>query len=92
MFGALGRASTHTSVTFMSQAAIDLGVPHQLGLQRRCVAVRGCRTVGKRDMVLNDATPRIDVDPETYQVRVDGVLATCAPAERLPLTQLYYIV
>jgi urease subunit alpha len=92
MFGALGRASTHTSVTFMSQAAIDLGVPQQLGLQRRCVAVRGCRSVGKRDMVLNDATPRIDVDPETYQVRVDGVLATCAPAERLPLTQLYYIV
>ena len=92
MFGALGRALGQTCVTFLSQAALDLGVPERLGLQRRCVAVRGCRSVGKADLVRNSATPRIDVDPETYTVRVDGELATCEPAERLPLTQLYYIV
>ncbi len=92
MFGAYGRALASTCVNFVSQASLDLGVPERIGLQRRCVAVRGCRRVGKRDMVRNDATPQIDVDPETYEVRVDGVLATCEPAERLALTQLYYIV
>jgi urease subunit alpha len=92
MFGALGKALGRTCVNFMSQASIDLGVPEKIGLERRCVAVRGCRSVGKADMVRNSATPRIDVNPETYEVRVDGEIATCAPAERLPLTQLYYIV
>ena len=92
MFGAYGRALGRTCVTFVSRAALDLGVPERLGLQRRCVAVKNCRGVGKAQMVRNDATPRIDVDPETYEVRVDGELATCAPAERLALTQLYYIV
>src|SRR6266545_4186905 len=87
MFGAYGRALASTCVNFVSQASLDLGVPERIGLQRRCVAVRGCRRVGKRDMVRNDATPQIDVDPETYEVRVDGVLATCEPAERLALTQ-----
>jgi urease alpha subunit len=81
-----------TCVNFVSQVSLDLGVPERLGLQRRCVAVHGCRSVGKAHMVRNSATPRIDVDPETYEVRVDGELASCAPAERLPLTQLYYIV
>src|SRR5690242_1952759 len=83
MFGALGRAIGSTCVTFVSQAALDLGVPERLGLQRRCVAVRDCRSISKKAMLHNDATPRIDVDPETYQVRVDGELATCEPAERL---------
>lgn len=92
MFGAYGRALSQTCVNFVSQAALDLGVPERLGLQRRCVAVRNCRSVGKAQMVRNSAMPRIDVDPETYEVRVDGVLATCEPAERLALTQLYYIV
>jgi urease subunit alpha len=92
MFGAYGRALASTCVNFVSQASLDLGVPQTLGLERRCVAVKNCRSVGKQDMVRNSATPQIDVDPETYQVRVDGELATCAPAERLPLTQLYYIV
>ncbi|HEU5099818.1 MAG TPA: urease subunit alpha [Roseiflexaceae bacterium] len=92
MFGALGKALGQTCVNFMSQAAIDMGVPEKIGLERRCVAVRGCRSVGKAHMVRNSATPQIDVDPETYEVRVDGELATCEPAERLPLTQLYYIV
>jgi urease subunit alpha len=92
MFGAFGKAIGRTCVNFMSQASIDLGVPQQLGLERRAVAVRGCRSVGKAHMVRNHATPRIEVDPETYQVRVDGELATCDPAERLALTQLYYVV
>jgi urease subunit alpha len=92
MFGAYGRALGQTCVTFLSQAALDLGVPEKLSLQRRGVAVRGCRSVGKAHMAHNNATPQIDVDPETYQVFVDGVLATCEPAERLPLAQLYYIV
>jgi urease subunit alpha len=92
MFGAYGKALASTCVNFMSQASIELGVPQQIGLQRRCVAVKNCRSVGKKDMLHNSATPRIDVDSETYEVRVDGELATCAPAERLPLTQLYFIV
>jgi urease alpha subunit len=92
MFGAYGRALGRICVNFVSRAALDLGVPERLGLQRRCVAVRNCRSVGKAQMVRNSATPQIDVDPETYEVRVDGELATCAPAESLPLTQLYYIV
>lgn len=92
MFGALGRALASTCVTFMSQASIDLGVPEKLGLQRRCVAVRGCRSVSKADLWHNNATPQIDVDPETYQVRVDGEIATCEPAEKLALTQLYFVV
>ncbi|MEI8308247.1 MAG: urease subunit alpha [Chloroflexales bacterium] len=92
MFGALGRAIGQTCVNFMSQAAVDLGVAGRLGLQRRSVAVHGCRSVGKAQMVRNSATPQIRVNPETYEVFVDGELATCEPAESLPLTQLYYIV
>ncbi len=92
MFGAHGRALGRTCVNFMSQASIDLGVPERLGLTRRAVAVKHCRSVGKASLVRNSAMPRIDVDPETYQVFVDGELATCEPAERLPLTQLFYIV
>jgi urease subunit alpha len=92
MFGAFGRAIGQTCVNFMSQAAVDLGVADRLGLQRRSVAVRGCRSVGKAQMVRNSATPQIRVNPDTYEVFVDGALATCEPATSLPLTQLYYIV
>lgn len=92
MFGAFGRAIGQTCVNFVSQASIDLGVHERLGLSRRAVGVRGCRTVGKKDLVRNTATPTITVNPETYAVLVDGELATCEPAERLALTQLYYIM
>jgi urease subunit alpha len=92
MFGAYGPAVARTSVPFMSRAAIDAGVPHKLGLQRRCVAVRGCLSVGKQHLVRNSAMPHIAMDPDTYEVRVDGVLATCEPAERLPLAQRYFLV
>jgi urease subunit alpha len=91
MFAAHGRAMSATSVTFVSQASLKRDLAGELDLTRRLVAVHGCRTVGKKDMVRNSATPRIDVDPETYVVRVDGEIATCEPAARLPLAQLHYL-
>lgn len=89
MFAALGAAAARCSVAFVSQAALDAGAPAAYGLVKRCVAVRGCRAVGKKDMVLNDATPDVRVDPETYRVTADGELLTCEPARVLPLAQLY---
>jgi urease subunit alpha len=91
MFGALGRAVGSTSVTFVSRAALEGDVPSRLGLQRRAVAVAGCRTVTKKSMVLNDALPRIEVDPETYAVRADGELMTCEPATKLAMAQRYFL-
>jgi urease subunit alpha len=81
-----------TCVTFVSQAAVDGGIGKRLGLRRRLLPVRGCRGLTKRHMLRNAALPRIEVDPETYEVRVDGELATCEPASRLSHAQLYYIV
>ena len=89
MFGAFGNAPLKTAVTFMSQAAIDNDVKQQLGLGRRIVACRNTRTITKRNMVLNSWMPNISVDPQTYEVRADGVLLTCEPADVLPLGQLY---
>jgi len=91
MFGALGGAVAQTCVTFTSRAAFEAGLGERLGLRRLVAPVRGCRAVGKADMVRNDRTPEISVDPETYEVRVDGELATVAPAERLPMAQLYFL-
>jgi urease subunit alpha len=91
MFGAFGRALPASCVTFVSQAAVEAGIAGRLGLERAAVAVAGTRTIGKRDMVLNDALPRIEVDPETYAVRADGERLTCAPAERLPMAQRYFL-
>nr|WP_281268897.1 urease subunit alpha [Branchiibius hedensis] len=92
MFGAIGKTLQKTRATFMSQAAIDKGVPEQLGLESQVFPVRRTRTVGKKDMVRNSATPVIEVDPETYVVTLDGVPAHIEPAESLPLTQLFYLV
>ncbi len=92
MFGAYGLAQPRTSVTFMSKASIELGVPGRLGLQRQVHAVGRCRAISKRDMVRNSTLADITVDPETYEVRVDGEIATCEPATKLPLTQSYYVV
>ena len=92
MFGAFGGAIAKTCVTFTSRAASEAGIGDRLGLQRLIEPVRGCRTVGKADMVGNDATPEITVDPETYEVRLDGELATVPPAETLPMTQLYFLI
>jgi urease subunit alpha len=91
MFGALGRAIGATSVAFVSRAALEDGAVHGYGLAKRLVAVHGCRHLGKKDMRLNDALPRMEVDPETYEVRADGVLLRCEPAARLPLAQRYFL-
>jgi urease subunit alpha len=91
MFGAFGGGLSISSVTFMSQAAIDLGVPAQLGLHKRAVPVRHTRSIGKHSMVLNSGTPKIEVDAQTYEVRADGVLLTCEPASVLPMAQRYFL-
>lgn len=89
MFGAFGKATGATSVAFVSQRAIEEGTVRALGLAKKIVAVKRCRGIGKRDMRLNDALPRIEVDPETYEVRADGILLKCDPAVRLPLARRY---
>jgi urease subunit alpha len=91
MFGALGSARTTTSVSFVSQAAEGAGVREQLHLQKSTVAVRGVREKKKRDMVHNSLLPHIEVDPQTYQVRADGELLTCEPADVLPMAQKYFL-
>ncbi|TMQ03349.1 MAG: urease subunit alpha [Deltaproteobacteria bacterium] len=91
MFGALGRAVGATSLAFVSARAHREGRVHALGLTKQISVVRGCRGLGKRDMKLNDALPRLEVDPETYQVRADGELLICEPAAALPLTQRYHL-
>ncbi len=91
MFGTLGRARHATCLTFVSHAALEVGVPARLRLQKRAVAVRDTREVRKRDLVFNDALPVIEVDPQTYEVRADGELLTCEPAATLPLTQRYFL-
>jgi urease subunit alpha len=90
MFGAYGRG-LKTSLTFVSQAALENPALHALGLAKPLEAVRNTRRIGKRDMVLNDALPEIDVDPETYAVRADGELLVCEPASVLPMAQRYFL-
>ncbi|ADH88700.1 urease, alpha subunit [Ancylobacter novellus DSM 506] len=92
MWGAYGKARTATSLTFVSQAAIDLNVGHKLGLEKRTVAVENVRGgISKASMVHNSATPHLEIDPETYEVRADGELLTCAPATELPMAQRYFL-
>jgi urease subunit alpha len=91
MFAGFGRALTASAVSFVSQAAVDAGIDTALGLKKSLVPVRGTRRLTKRNLVLNDATPVIEVDPETYEVRADGELLTCEPADVLPLAQRYFL-
>jgi len=91
MWGSLGGARHATSVTFVSRAALEAGVGARLKLRKRLDAVRGTRTIRKRDLVHNDALPVMEVDPQTYEVRADGQLLTCAPAAVLPLAQKYFL-
>jgi urease subunit alpha len=91
MFGAMGRAAGSSSIAFVSGRAVAEGALAGLGLHKNIVPVRGCRNIGKRDMVHNDALPRITVDPESYEVRADGELLRCEPATKLPLSQLYHL-
>jgi urease subunit alpha len=91
MFGALGRARAATGVTFVSKAAAEAGIGEELGLQKNVAAVSGTRSIGKKDLIHNDATPVVEVDPQTYEVRADGALLTCEPADVLPLAQRYFL-
>ena len=91
MFGALGRSLDAGATTFVSRAAIDAELGETLGLRRGLTPVTNTRTIGKADMVLNDARPAIEVDPETYDVRADGELLTCEPAKVLPMAQRYFL-
>jgi len=91
MFGALGKAVKKTCFTFTSKAAASLGVPQKLGLEKVILPVRNCRTIGKKDMMWNDKTPDIKIDPETYEVRLDGKIATVDPAKELSLAQRYFM-
>ena len=92
MFGAFGKSRTNSSVTFVSKAALDAGLQARLGTGKQMVAVENTRGgLTKASMKLNDATPLIEVDPETYEVRADGVLLTCEPATELPMAQRYFL-
>jgi urease subunit alpha len=91
MFGAFGRAPGNISLAFVSRRSLDTEVAQNYGLCKRLVAVHGCRSIGKRDMKLNDATPVMRVDAETYTVSADGEELRCAPASRLPLAQRYFL-
>ena len=92
MFGTLGAVAARTSVTFLSQSAVHAGVGERLALNRRVEPVRGCRSIGKAQMVRNDAMPAIGIDPETFSVTVDGRPATVEAAEQVAMAQLYYVV
>ena len=89
MFAAYGRLVAESSVTFVSQAGLDSC--RTLGLAKRLVPVANTRRIGKQSMILNGATPRMEVDPETYEVRADGRLLTCEPASVLPMAQRYFL-
>ncbi|MEM0922739.1 MAG: urease subunit alpha [Pseudomonadota bacterium] len=91
MFGAFGRSVERSAVTFVSASAEAAGISDSLGLAKTTVAVETCRDISKASMILNDATPEIEVHPETYEVRADGELLTCEPAETLPMAQRYFL-
>jgi urease subunit alpha len=92
MFGAFGRARVASSLLFVSAAFAASDQASRLGLSRPLAAVKNTRGgVGKRSMLLNDAMPHIEVDPETYEVRADGELLTCEPAKVLPMAQRYFL-
>ena len=91
MYGVLGRARGSTGVTFVSKAALDDDIGGRLKLSKQLVAVRGTRTIRKKDMIHNGLTPKLEVDPQNYQVRVDGQIITCEPARELPMAQRYFL-
>lgn len=90
MFGAFGKTMQDTCVTFVSQAALEDGVKEKAGLDRQVMAIRNCRTISKKDLIRNDQTPHIEVNPETFEVRVDGVHVTCEPIDVATMNQRYF--
>jgi urease subunit alpha len=91
MFGAFGGSCLQSAVTFVSQAALEGDVGRKLGLRKPLVAVAGTRALKKSDLPLNGYTPKVEVDPETYEVRADGQVLTCEPAKVLPMAQRYFL-
>jgi urease subunit alpha len=91
MFGALGGARNETCVSFVSQAACDEDIGQKLKLNKKIIAVKNTRQIKKKDLVHNNYQPKIEVDSQTYEVRADGELLTCEPAEVLPLAQRYFL-
>jgi urease subunit alpha len=91
MFGAFGRSLVVSPALFVSQAGIDKGIARKWGISRPMLAVKGTRKIGKKDMVHNALCPKIEVDSETYEVRADGELLTCEPAQTLPMAQRYFL-
>lgn len=91
LWGAYGKARANTCITFVSRAAYENGIQEELGLEKLVLPVKNCRTVGKKNMILNDATPDIQVDPDTYMVKIDGVQVDSKPSETLPLSRRYYL-
>jgi urease subunit alpha len=91
MFGSFGAAIAPTSLSFVSQASLESGLAERLGLKKEAAPVKDCRSIGKSEMIHNDKTPVLEVNPETYEVRADGELLTCDPAENLPLAQRYFL-
>jgi len=91
MFGSMGKAVQQTSITFVSQVSIDNGTIESYKLDRKILPVKNCRNIGKKDLIHNDQSPEIKVDPETYRVYVDGEHITCEPVSELPLAQRYYL-
>ncbi len=91
MFASFGKAINSTSITFVSEESLHLGIVEKLGLNKQVVATKNNRNLSKADLKLNDITPNIQVDPETYEVRADGELLTCEPATILPMAQRYFL-
>ncbi|CFY05442.1 Amidohydrolase 1 [Syntrophomonas zehnderi OL-4] len=91
MFGAYGQAKYSSCFTFVSKSSLEKGLLEKLRLQKQLAPVSGCRAISKKDMVFNDATPRLEVDPETYEVRMDGEHISCTPCAVLPLAQRYFL-
>jgi len=91
MFGAMGKAMYATSVTFTSKLAIQNGLSKKLGLKKKLLPVKNCRKIGKKNMLYNNAVPKIEIDPETYKVTVDGKLATTEPSQKLSMARLYHL-
>jgi len=91
MFGALGKAIHTTSVTFTSKLAIRNGLSKKLGLKKKLLPVKNCRKIGKKNMLYNNLVPKIEIDPETYRVTVDGKLATTEPSQKLSMARLYHL-
>ena len=91
MFGSYGKANTETSAFFVSKVSLEKGIVQSYGLGKKLLPAKGCRTVGKADMIHNDAMPKIEVNPQTHEVKVDGKPCVCEPADKLPMGQLYFM-